>query len=87
MNKRFFDRNRVNSLFNLSKKCYVTTHDGYFYLYRINHENRYEIRFENEYITLSRFYLDKDITAKSKLIKILKEMGKYQEVYVKSKRG
>jgi hypothetical protein len=84
---RFFDRNRVNSLFNLSKRAFVTTHDGYFYLYRIDHENRYEIRFENEYITLKRFYLDKDITAKSKLIKILKEMGKYQEVYVKSKRG
>lgn len=84
---RFFDRNRINSLFNLSKRSYVTTHDGYFYLYRIDHQDKYEIRFENEYLTLNRFYLDKDINAKSKLIKILKEKGRYVEVYSKSKRG
>lgn len=84
---RFFDRNIVNSLFNLSKRAYVTTHDGYFYLYRIDHDDKYEIRFENEYLTLKRFYLNKDLKAKSKLIKTLKDLGIYVEVYSKSKRG
>jgi hypothetical protein len=84
---RVFDRNKINNLFNLSKRSFVTTYDGHFFLYRIDHQEKHEIRIENEYLTLKRFYLSKDLKAKSNLVKVLKGMGIFAEVYSKTKRG
>ena len=83
---RYFDRNRINTLFNFDNK-FVKTKDEFYILKRIEHENRYEFRLENDYLTLERFFIDKDFKAKSNLIKKLKEMGLFVEYYSILKRG
>lgn len=83
---RYFDRNRIDTLFNFDKK-FVKTKDEFYILRRIEQENRYEFRLENEYLTLERFFVDKDMKAKSNLIKKLKEMCLFVEYYSILKRG
>lgn len=84
--QRLFDANRIRNLFNF-KKSFVKTRDEFYYLRRIEREDRYEFRLETEYLTLKRFFIDKDFKAKSNLIKKLKEMNLFVEYYSKSKRG
>lgn len=84
--QRLFDANRIRNLFNF-KKSFVKTRDEFYYLRRIDREDRYEFRLETEYLTLKRFFIDKDFKAKSNLIKKLKEMNLFVEYYGISKRG
>ena len=83
---RYFDRNRIDNLFNFAKN-YVKTKDEFYILRRIEQENRYEFRLETDYLTLKKFFIDKDFKAKSNLIKKLKEMDLFVEYYSILKRG
>lgn len=80
MLERLFDRNRILKLFN-SPRSSVTTRDGFYELSKRETPDRYEFRFGTEFLTVKRFFIDKDLNAKKNLIKVLKELGVYVEYF------
>jgi hypothetical protein len=75
-----FDRKLIDNLFSLQKDQLVATPDSKYVLYKFDRGSKYEFRLETAYITIDRFYLNKNLEAKTKLIKIISDLGKFEEV-------
>jgi len=75
-----FDRKLIDNLFSLQKDQLVATPDSKYVLYKFDRGSKYEFRLETSYITIDRFYLNKNLEAKTKLIKIISDLGKFEEV-------
>jgi len=73
-----FDRKLIDNLFSLQKDQLVATPDSKYVLYRFDRGSKFEFRLETQYITLERFYLNKNVEAKTKLIKVISDLGKFE---------
>ena len=74
-----FDRKLIDNLFSLQKDQLVATPDSKYVLYRFDRGSKFEFRLETQYITIERFYLVKNLEAKTKLIKVISDMGKFED--------
>jgi superfamily I DNA/RNA helicase len=74
-----FNKSQIDNLFSLDKDQLVATPDSKYVLYKFDRGLKFEFRLETEFITLERFYLEKNLRSKTKLVKILENLGKYGE--------
>jgi hypothetical protein len=73
-----FNRKLIDELFSAYRDQLVATPDSKYVLYRFDRGSKFEFRLETQYITLERFYLNKNVEAKTKLIKLISDMGKFE---------
>ena len=73
-----FNKKLISKLLNLEKDQLVSTADSKYVLYRFDRGSKHEFRLETKYITLERFYLEKNLLVEKRLINILKDMGKFE---------